>query len=65
MYYNEASSRRYVPWAMLMDLEPGTMDSIRAGPYGQLFRPNNIVFGPLRIKLYIESHLQNTKEAYI
>ena len=22
---------------MLMDLEPGTMDSVRAGPFGQLF----------------------------
>ncbi|KAE8124817.1 hypothetical protein FH972_019665 [Carpinus fangiana] len=45
VYYNEASGRRYVPRAVLMDLEPGTMDSIRAGPYGQLFRPDNIVFG--------------------
>jgi hypothetical protein len=23
----------------------GTMDSVRAGPYGQLFRPDNFVFG--------------------
>nr|GMD73329.1 tubulin beta-2 chain [Ipomoea batatas] len=29
----------------LMDLEPGTMDSIRSGPYGQIFRPDNFVFG--------------------
>jgi len=28
-----------------MDLEPGTMDSVRAGPYGQIFRPDNFVFG--------------------
>ena len=28
-----------------MDLEPGTMDSVRAGMYGQLFRPDNFVFG--------------------
>merc|ERR1711998_576830 len=28
-----------------MDLEPGTMDSVRAGPFGQLFRPDNFVFG--------------------
>ena len=26
-------------------IEPGTMDSVRAGPYGQLFRPDNFVFG--------------------
>ncbi len=30
---------------MLLDLEPGTMDSVRAGPYGQIFRPDNFVFG--------------------
>ncbi|CAK0805506.1 unnamed protein product [Prorocentrum cordatum] len=28
-----------------MDLEPGTMDSVRARPFGQLFRPDNFVFG--------------------
>ena len=36
---------RYVPRAVLMDLEPGTMDSVRAGPFGHLFRPDNFVFG--------------------
>lgn len=45
VYYNEASGGRYVPRAVLMDLEPGTMDSLRTGPYGQLFRPDNFVFG--------------------
>ena len=39
VYYNEATGGRYVPRAILMDLEPGTMDSVRAGPFGQLFRP--------------------------
>ncbi|KAJ6868425.1 hypothetical protein NC651_033481 [Populus alba x Populus x berolinensis] len=28
-----------------MDLEPGTMDSVRTGPYGQIFRPDNFIFG--------------------
>ncbi|KAK1365471.1 hypothetical protein POM88_041032 [Heracleum sosnowskyi] len=28
-----------------MDLEPGTMDSLRSGPYGQIFRPDDFVFG--------------------
>ncbi|XP_022114129.1 tubulin beta chain [Pieris rapae] len=45
VYYNEASSGKYVPRAVLVDLEPGTMDSVRSGPYGQLFRPDNFVFG--------------------
>ncbi len=45
VYFNEATGGRYVPRAVLMDLEPGTMDSIRAGPFGQVFRPDNFVFG--------------------
>merc|ERR1712137_83475 len=35
----------YVPRAILVDLEPGTMDSVRSGAYGHLFRPDNFVFG--------------------
>jgi hypothetical protein len=31
VYYNEATGGRYVPRAVLFDLEPGTMDSVRAG----------------------------------
>ena len=45
VYYNQASGGKYVPRAVLVDLEPGTMDSVRAGPYGQIFRPDNFVFG--------------------
>jgi len=45
VYFNEGTSGRYVPRAILMDLEPGTMDSIRAGPLGQIFRPDNFVHG--------------------
>ena len=36
---------KYVPRAILLDLEPGTMDSVRSGPFGQIFRPENFVFG--------------------
>lgn len=45
VYYNEASCGRFVPRAVLMDLEPGTMDSVKTGPFGQIFRPDNFVFG--------------------
>ena len=38
---------KYVPRAILVDLEPGTMDSVRAGPFGQIFRPDNFVFGEM------------------
>ncbi|KAG6753849.1 hypothetical protein POTOM_041849 [Populus tomentosa] len=34
-----------MPWGVLMDLEPGTIDSIRTGPYGQIFWSDNFVFG--------------------
>jgi tubulin beta len=41
-YYNEASYGRFILQAMLMDLELRTMDSMRAGPYGQIFRLENL-----------------------
>uniref|UniRef100_A0A1B6KZE6 Tubulin/FtsZ GTPase domain-containing protein n=1 Tax=Graphocephala atropunctata TaxID=36148 RepID=A0A1B6KZE6_9HEMI len=45
VYYNESSSSKYVPRAVLVDLEPGTMDSIRSGAIGKMFRPDNFIFG--------------------
>ncbi|KAG5522520.1 hypothetical protein RHGRI_034623 [Rhododendron griersonianum] len=39
VYYNEAGSGRYVPRAVLMDLEPGTMDSVRASRMGRYSGP--------------------------
>ena len=45
VYYNELGGGKYVPRAVLVDLEPGTMDSVRSGPHGQIFRPDNFVFG--------------------
>uniref|UniRef100_A0A2K6U9J1 Tubulin/FtsZ GTPase domain-containing protein n=1 Tax=Saimiri boliviensis boliviensis TaxID=39432 RepID=A0A2K6U9J1_SAIBB len=44
VYYNEATGGEYVPPAILVDLEPVTMDSVRSGPFGQIFRPDNFVF---------------------
>ena len=45
VYFNEGARGKYVPRAILVDLEPGTMDSIRSGPYGEIFRPDNFVYG--------------------
>ncbi|OMJ09070.1 Tubulin beta-2 chain [Smittium culicis] len=45
VYYNEANKGKYVPRAVLVDLEPGVMDTVRSGKFGQLFRPDNFVFG--------------------
>jgi hypothetical protein len=39
------SGGKYVPRAILLDLEPGTMEAVRSGVYGKLFRPDNFVFG--------------------
>uniref|UniRef100_A0A3Q3G405 Tubulin beta-2A chain-like n=1 Tax=Kryptolebias marmoratus TaxID=37003 RepID=A0A3Q3G405_KRYMA len=55
VYYNEASGSKFVPRAILVDLEPGTMDSVRSGPFGQLFRPDNFVFGE-RLSPLMQSH---------
>ncbi|GBL60598.1 hypothetical protein AVEN_71778-1 [Araneus ventricosus] len=44
---------KYVPRAILLDLEPGTMDSVRSGPFGQLFRPDNFIFGEFRLLLKV------------
>ncbi|KAH8892576.1 beta tubulin [Thozetella sp. PMI_491] len=45
VYFNEAPGNKYVPRAVLIDLEPGTMDAVRSGPFGNLFRPDNFVSG--------------------
>jgi len=45
VYFVEAQKNKYVPRAILVDLEPGTMDAIKSGPCGSLFRPDNFVFG--------------------
>ena len=49
VYFNEGATGKYVPRAVLVDLEPGTMDSIRSGPFGQVFRPDNFVFGKFKM----------------
>ncbi|KAL4974711.1 tubulin beta-2 chain [Aspergillus desertorum] len=45
VYFNEVGANKYVPRAVLVDLEPGTMDSVRSGPNGGLFRPDNYIYG--------------------
>jgi tubulin beta len=45
VYFSEASGGKYVPRAVLVDLEPGVLDVVRTGPVGKIFRPSNFVFG--------------------
>lgn len=45
VYYNEASNGTYVPRAIMVDTDPGGMESLRSGPYGKTFRPENFIYG--------------------
>jgi len=45
VYFNEAIGERFVPRAVCLDLEPGTLDSLRASPYGKIYRPDNFIHG--------------------
>jgi len=45
VYFKSAGSGKYVPRACLVDLEPGTLDVVKASAVGTLFKPDNFVFG--------------------
>ncbi|CAH0554657.1 unnamed protein product [Brassicogethes aeneus] len=45
VYFNEASGNRFVPRAVLVDLDKSTGNSTRNGPFGKLYRPDNFIFG--------------------
>eukprot|EP01054_Gregarina_sp_Poly1_P010051 Gregarina_sp_Poly_1__10050@NODE_676_length_6827_cov_240_110355_g509_i0_p1_GENE_NODE_676_length_6827_cov_240_110355_g509_i0NODE_676_length_6827_cov_240_110355_g509_i0_p1_ORF_typecomplete_len461_score66_05Tubulin/PF00091_25/2_2e85Tubulin_C/PF03953_17/9_2e54Tubulin_3/PF14881_6/4_9e06Tubulin_2/PF13809_6/0_21_NODE_676_length_6827_cov_240_110355_g509_i033244706 len=44
-FFQESSAGRYVPRCVMVDLEPSVIDSIRSGPYSQLFNPDMMVTG--------------------
>ncbi|KAL7415489.1 beta-tubulin [Mrakia frigida] len=45
VYFTEASANKYVPRSIQIDLEPGTGENIKAGPLGNLFRPDTFISG--------------------
>ncbi len=47
VYFRETgeNSFRYTPRAVLVDLEPGIIDVIKACPMGSMFKPDNFAFG--------------------
>ncbi|XP_046842319.1 tubulin beta chain-like [Xenia sp. Carnegie-2017] len=45
VYFNQMEGGNYVPRGVLLDLEPGALDVVRAGPYGKIFKPDNFLFG--------------------
>lgn len=50
VYYNEATGGKYMPHALLMDLELGTIDSMCLWPFHQIFRVGNFIFGQSGIR---------------
>ena len=52
LVFSVCAAHKYVPRAVLVDLEPGTMDSVRSGAFGQLFRPDNFIFGNIHLGFY-------------
>ncbi|KAF0310272.1 Tubulin alpha-1C chain [Amphibalanus amphitrite] len=44
-FFSETSNGKHVPRAIMVDLEPTVVDSIRTGPYRQLFHPEQLISG--------------------
>ncbi|ETO07863.1 hypothetical protein RFI_29526 [Reticulomyxa filosa] len=43
VFFEEASSGRFVPRSFAIDLEPNAIDDVKSGPLGSLFNTNNLV----------------------
>lgn len=53
------AGNRFVPRSVLVDLESGTMDSLRSASFGKVFRPDNFVFGKCGKRLRYVNKLFN------
>ncbi|KMZ56554.1 hypothetical protein ZOSMA_93G00180 [Zostera marina] len=63
VYYNEASCGRFVPRVVLMDLEPGTMENVKTGPFGQIFCLDNFIFGQSgAVNNWVKGHYSEVAE---
>ena len=49
-FYHEASGGKYLPRAVLFDLEPGVVDAVRASSLGCLIRPGINLVGKTGLK---------------
>ncbi|CDW51932.1 Beta-tubulin isotype 2 [Trichuris trichiura] len=45
VYFNMLETGRLIPRSVLVDLEPGPLNSIRCGPLGKLFHPESFIAG--------------------
>jgi len=44
-FFNEIGSGTYVPRALMIDLEPTTINQVRGGDYGKLYHPDQLISG--------------------
>ncbi|XP_010114853.1 PREDICTED: tubulin alpha-2 chain, partial [Chlamydotis macqueenii] len=44
-FFRETSSRKYIPRAIMVDLEQTVIDEVRTGTYRQLFHPEQLITG--------------------
>ncbi|CAL8145402.1 unnamed protein product [Orchesella dallaii] len=44
-FFAAGATTNYVPRSILIDLDPSSLESTRCSPTGQLFRPDNFIFG--------------------
>jgi len=45
VFYTESATGRYVPRAILFDLEPGSLNAVRTDEWGSLYHPESFIFG--------------------
>ncbi|KOC68978.1 Tubulin beta-1 chain [Habropoda laboriosa] len=45
VYFVEGPVNRFVPRAVLVDLDPASLDDVLSGPFGRLFKPENFAAG--------------------
>jgi len=45
VYFSSTNSQQFTPRAVMVDLEPGTAQVLKESPIGNIFKPDNFVFG--------------------
>jgi tubulin beta len=63
VFYHEASGGKYLPRALLFNLEPGTIDAVRASSLGCLIRPGINLVGKTGLKTTTKE-LNNNSSAH-
>lgn len=48
-FFSETGAGKHVPRAVFLDLEPTVVDEVRSGTYKQLFHPEQLITGKVRV----------------